>query len=304
MGGVRPILARSDSLHLVSLRGEAAADWPAEVLSSPSEHPGVPLNSGPTAAVVLWRTYYTSPGVQEKVYRRTFPATCRELKPVQFCCWRSLKRNTGSQTFPHLRRRFESRKMADSVEHEVSSTTAFLSEEVHHYQAEPEPALDQPRQDLFSVDDIVDLVGGAQDALERHLAEDNASHELTESEPEDPACLPEPVSVPRGKEPEPEPDSTSYSSVPETPEVVAPKAEPESTKIEPEPWAAAEPEPAPAPAPRSDALPVAEPQKAAPTLVEAADRPAVTEEPRAPASCECLDGRKPDKRVEMRTCID
>lgn len=181
--------------------------------------------------------------------------------------------------------------MADSVEREVSSTTAFLSEEVHHYQAEPEPALDQPKQDLFSVDDIVDLVGGAQDALERHIAEDNASHEPSESELEDPVSLPEPVSVPRGKEPEPEPDSTSYSFVAETPEVVAPKAEPESTKIEPEPWAAAEPESAG----RSDALPVAEPQKAAPAPVEAADRPAVTEEPRAPASCECLNRRKRDK---------
>ncbi|XP_051232689.1 reticulon-3-like isoform X5 [Dicentrarchus labrax] len=197
--------------------------------------------------------------------------------------------------------------MADSVEHEVSSTTPLFSEEVHHYQAEAEPdsELDKPKQDLFSVDDIVDLVGGAQDALDRHIAEDSAPHEFTETPTapaKDPVTLPEsfhvtepePVSVPEVKEPEPEPevetaipDSTSLSFLPETPliaeepEVVAPKVEPESTKIVPEPQAAPEPEPAPA----SDALPVAEPRTAAPAPAEAAEQPAVTEEPPAPASC-------------------
>uniref|UniRef100_A0A8C4H2U7 Reticulon n=1 Tax=Dicentrarchus labrax TaxID=13489 RepID=A0A8C4H2U7_DICLA len=196
--------------------------------------------------------------------------------------------------------------MADSVEHEVSSTTPLFSEEVHHYQAEAEPdsELDKPKQDLFSVDDIVDLVGGAQDALDRHIAEDSAPHEFTETPTapaKDPVTLPEsfhvtepePVSVPEVKEPEPEPevetaipDSTSLSFLPETPliaeepEVVAPKVEPESTKIVPEPQAAPEPEPAPA----SDALPVAEPRTAAPAPAEAAEQPAVTEEPPAPAS--------------------
>ncbi|XP_018550120.2 reticulon-4a isoform X5 [Lates calcarifer] len=181
--------------------------------------------------------------------------------------------------------------MADSEEQQVSSTTPLFNEEVHHYQAEP----DQPKQDLFSVDDIVDLVGGAQDALERHIAEDSAPHEVTETSfapPEAPVTLlePEPVSMPEVKEPEPEPekvipDSTS-SFVPETPlvaedpEVVAPKAEPEITNIIPEPQAAPEPKPAP----ESDALPVAEPRKASPAPAEAAERPAVTEEPPAPAS--------------------
>lgn len=164
--------------------------------------------------------------------------------------------------------------MADSVEHEVSSTTPFFTEEVHHYQAEPEPQPDQPKKDLFSVDDIVDLVGGAHDALNRHIAEDNASHEFTETHPED--------SVSEVPETEPGPDSTSYSFLPDTPEVVAPKAEPESTKIEPEPPAA----------PESDALPVVEPWKAAPAPAEAAERPAVTEEPSAPSSCKFLNGKK------------
>ncbi|XP_020482193.1 reticulon-3 isoform X8 [Labrus bergylta] len=192
--------------------------------------------------------------------------------------------------------------MADSMEHDVSSTTPLFSEAVHHYQAEPDQELDQPKQDLFSVDDIVDLVGGAQDALERHIAEDSAPHEFTESAisaPVEPVTLPEPsllmdpepVSVPEVNEPEPEPeqaipDSTSQYFEPETPfiaeepEVIAPKAEPESTKIVPEPQAAPEPEPVP----KSDALPAAEPRKAAPAPAEAAEQPAVTEEPSAPAS--------------------
>ncbi|TDH01638.1 hypothetical protein EPR50_G00182370 [Perca flavescens] len=204
--------------------------------------------------------------------------------------------------------------MADS-EH-VSSTTSLYSDEVHHYQAEPDSELlGKPKQDLFSVDDIVDLVGGAQDALDRHLAEASAPHEFTEfteaSFAPEPVTLPEPVhvtepkpvSVPEVKEPEPEPepevetetaipDSTSFSFVPDTPvliaketQVVAPKVEPESTKIEPEPQAAAAAEPEPA-APKSDALPAAEPRKTAPAPAEAAEQPAVTEEPPAPASCE------------------
>ncbi|XP_028458632.1 reticulon-4a isoform X5 [Perca flavescens] len=217
--------------------------------------------------------------------------------------------------------------MADS-EH-VSSTTSLYSDEVHHYQAEPDSELlGKPKQDLFSVDDIVDLVGGAQDALDRHLAEASAPHEFTEfteaSFAPEPVTLPEPVhvtepkpvSVPEVKEPEPEPepevetetaipDSTSFSFVPDTPvliaketQVVAPKVEPESTKIEPEPQAAAAAEPEPA-APKSDALPAAEPRKTAPAPAEAAEQPAVTEEPPAPASCLLhgwnvnLDSREP-----------
>ncbi|XP_031164244.1 reticulon-4a isoform X6 [Sander lucioperca] len=202
--------------------------------------------------------------------------------------------------------------MADG-EH-VSSTTPLFGEEMHHYQAEPDSELlGKPKKDLFSVDDIVDLVGGAQDALDRHLAEASAPQEFTEfteaSVAPEPVTLPEPVhvtepkpvSVPEVKEPEPEPepevetetaipDSTSFSFVPDTPAfiaeeplVVVPKVEPESTKIEPEPQAAAAPEPEPA-APKSDALPAAEPRKTAPAPAEAAEQPAVTEEPPAPAS--------------------
>ncbi|XP_074501369.1 reticulon-4b isoform X8 [Sebastes fasciatus] len=187
--------------------------------------------------------------------------------------------------------------MADS-EH-VSSSTPLFGEEMHHYQAEPGPELDQPKQDLFSVDDIVDLVGGAQDALHRHLTEDSAPHEYTEEEPVT-LLEPEPVSLLDAREPEPEPetlmpDSTSFSFIPdipsfiaEEPEVVAPKVEPESTQIDPEPEPQPEPEPEPEPepkpAPQSDALPAAEPSRAAAAPAEAAEQPAVKEEAPAPAS--------------------
>nr|XP_040035058.1 reticulon-4a isoform X4 [Gasterosteus aculeatus aculeatus] len=178
----------------------------------------------------------------------------------------------------------------------VSSTTPLFGGEVHHYEAEP----DKPKQDLFSMNDIVDLVGGAEDALNRHLTEGSAPHESTEdlyassTLPERVLVTgPEPVSLPGVTETDPEtaiPDSTSISSVlddtpapiAEEPEVVAPKVEPESSQIEPKPQAA----PGPDAAPQTDALPAAEPWKAAPASAEAAERPAVTEEPPAPASYE------------------
>ncbi|XP_063730273.1 reticulon-3-like isoform X6 [Eleginops maclovinus] len=189
--------------------------------------------------------------------------------------------------------------MADS-EH-VSSSTPLFSDEAHHYEPEPEhetvpepePQV-KPKQDLFSTDDIVDLVGGAQDALARHWAEDSAPHESTEAyfapEKEEPVTLSESFDVtepePVVSEPEQEPvlpDSTSFSYVADnTPSLVAEEPREEvvvAPKVEPEPEAEPEPEP------ESDALPAAEPQKAAPAEAAAAEeKPAVTEEPPAPAS--------------------
>lgn len=164
--------------------------------------------------------------------------------------------------------------MADSEQH-VSSTTPMLNDEVHHYEAEPDP---KPGQNLYNVDDdIVDLVGGAKDALERHKAEDSAPDDFTQTslfDPEETVTLPEPANAPAV------PDTTSPTFAPEEPEAIAPKAKPVSTKIAPEPQAAHEPEPAP----ESDALPAAEPRKAAPSPAEAAERSALTEEPAAPTS--------------------
>ncbi|KAM4730044.1 LOW QUALITY PROTEIN: uncharacterized protein FYW61_010407 [Anableps anableps] len=169
--------------------------------------------------------------------------------------------------------------MADSEE--VSSSTPLFSEG-HHYQPEPEPEpqlYTEPKQDLFSPDDIVDLVGGAQDALERHRAEGESGLQeptVTSTEPE-PSKEPEPESV-LLKEPEPlVPDSTSFSFVPEEPEVVAPRAEPEIPELGPAP-------PVEPRAPQSDALLAAAAREAAPSPAEAAAQPAVTQEPVAPAS--------------------
>uniref|UniRef100_A0A3Q2SNN4 Reticulon n=1 Tax=Fundulus heteroclitus TaxID=8078 RepID=A0A3Q2SNN4_FUNHE len=201
--------------------------------------------------------------------------------------------------------------MADSEEPQVSSSSPLFGE-ARHYQAEPEPQLDPgPGHDLFGSDDIVDLVGGAQDALERHRAEQQGGLQeprvtSTEPEPEpepepeqepEPVKKPEPVAV---KEPEPappaqkpDPDSTSSGSVLEEPEVLAPRAEAESWELGPAPPVAAPPveppappveppaPPAEPPAPQSDALPA---RRAAPSPAEAAAQPAVTQEPVAPAS--------------------
>lgn len=193
--------------------------------------------------------------------------------------------------------------MADDMEHQVSSTTSLFTDEVHHYQAEPEPEAEppQPERDLFSLDEIVDLVGGAQDALNRHMAEDDSPQEFTQvldSHPEDLVTWAEPEPVP--EEQPGLPDSTSPPLVPapvlvpspvaEVPKVIAPTAEPESTRIESEPRV----EPAPEPSPENDALPAAADRRAAAAApAEESERPTVTEEaPAAPASCECLSAFK------------
>ncbi|XP_040035058.2 reticulon-4a isoform X4 [Gasterosteus aculeatus] len=250
-------------------------------------------------STVVWRTCPTPSGVTSRrtgeSYRRGFTAFPR---------WKVETREGRVQKLTDRKLFFfftltktllgRKEKMADN-DH-VSSTTPLFGGEVHHYEAEP----DKPKQDLFSMNDIVDLVGGAEDALNRHLTEGSAPHESTEdlyassTLPERVLVTgPEPVSLPGVTETDPEtaiPDSTSISSVlddtpapiAEEPEVVAPKVEPESSQIEPKPQAATGPDAAP----QTDALPAAEPWKAAPASAEAAERPAVTEEPPAPASYE------------------
>lgn len=198
--------------------------------------------------------------------------------------------------------------MADDMEHQVSSTTPLFSDEVHHYQAEPEPEVEppQPERDLFSLDEIVDLVGGAQDALNRHMAEDGSPQEFTQvvdSYPEDLVMLAEPEPLP--EEQPGLPDSTSPPLVPvpvpvaEEPKVIAPTAEPESTRIESEPRV----EPAPEPSPENDALPTAAARRAEAAPAEESERPTVAEEaPAAPASCECLSVFKlpePNRKAEI-----
>ncbi|XP_029927098.1 reticulon-4b isoform X4 [Myripristis murdjan] len=194
--------------------------------------------------------------------------------------------------------------MADSEEQLVSSTTPSFGEELISL-ADPDTGLgepDRPKLDPFNVDDIVDLVGGAQDAIERHLAEDSAPSEVTEASftpPQEPETVlePEPEAAPAAGDVEEEeeeeedapaswltkgeaiPDSTTSTLVrPDTPPhaaeppvAFAPKAEPESTKLAPEPEVVHQPEPG--------ALPPAEPRTAA-----AAAPAEAAEEAPAPAS--------------------
>ncbi|XP_061545364.1 reticulon-4-like isoform X2 [Phycodurus eques] len=143
--------------------------------------------------------------------------------------------------------------MADNEEQQVSSS----GDDVHHYRPEPEPEPEPepytalPKQDLFSLDDIVDLVGGAQDALERHMAEDEEPHQFTEPpEGRQPVPLPQ-VREGGGEEEEGEeeeeeeeqqqeqqliPDSTGTANVPRTPSPPAePQVCPESDALLPQP---------------------------------------------------------------------
>ncbi|XP_067336555.1 reticulon-4a isoform X9 [Channa argus] len=200
--------------------------------------------------------------------------------------------------------------MADSEEHHVSSTTPLFNDEGHYYQAEPNSELDHPKPHSFITDDIVDLVGGAQDALERHKAQDTAPQEFTETSfapTEESVTLlqPEPVSVAEVKKASP--DSTSPAFVHEShlfasePKVVPPKAEPASTKIVEKPQAAREPEPASA----SDALPAVEPRKAAPAPVKTAEQPAATEKPPTPVSYVPSPSKaQPDPLMQFPTVVD
>ncbi|XP_075996641.1 uncharacterized protein LOC142990673 isoform X4 [Genypterus blacodes] len=197
--------------------------------------------------------------------------------------------------------------MADSEEQRVSSTSTPVDEdELHHYEADQDS---NPKQDLFTVDDIVDLVGGAQDALERHMAEDGEFVESSVPAVDEPATLlePEPVTssvpvatvpepepvqaAPAVEEPEPEtPDSTTAAAVPEPP-VVTPEAEPVSAQMESEPEVAPQPEPIR----ERETLPPAEPRKEAPAPAEAEERPVATEEAEEAAAAPASYAPSPPK---------
>ncbi|XP_071392712.1 reticulon-3-like isoform X4 [Centroberyx affinis] len=190
--------------------------------------------------------------------------------------------------------------MADREEQQVSSTTSFGEELIHLVDPEPGQAeLDPPKRDLFDADEIVDLVGGAQDAIERHIAEDSVPSEFTETSftpPEEPVSIPEPAI----------PDSTTTPVVPESllraaePVVFAPKAEPE---IVAEPEVVQQPEPEPVP--ERGSLPPVEPPTAAPAPAEAAEESAVTEEAPAPASyAPSLPKAQPHPLMQFPTVVE
>ncbi|KAM4607427.1 reticulon-4b [Polymixia lowei] len=210
--------------------------------------------------------------------------------------------------------------MADGEE-QVSSTTPFFDEQnppVDHFYRGMGDLNEAAAKDAFNVDEIVDLVGGAHDAIERHIAEDSAPSEFTDmfstealTEPEKVytpmVTVTDPESVVKAPEPDPLsewvddaaeplseeeeiPDSTTVvpEIVPRKEEpVVAPVVEPESTQIVPPPEpVVVTPEPIPEPVTH----PPAEPRKAAPSPAEEAALPKAApqreeEAPPAPASC-------------------
>ncbi|XP_061692475.1 reticulon-4-like isoform X8 [Syngnathoides biaculeatus] len=147
------------------------------------------------------------------------------------------------------------RKMADNEERQVSSSSAFFSDDVHHY---------QPEQDLYSLDDIVDLVGGAQDALERHMAEDGEPRPFAEPREErQPAPVPQVREMEEEGEGEGEGDEEQEEERREEREQLIP----DSTASVPR---------APSPPAESDALLLPQP---------AAQPPVDTHPAPAPASC-------------------
>ncbi|XP_028324561.1 reticulon-4a isoform X2 [Gouania willdenowi] len=197
--------------------------------------------------------------------------------------------------------------MADHDQHLVSSTSSFLNDEVHHYQAEPEPqAQPGPRDDLYAVDDIVDLVGGAQDALERHRAEDSTAQEepgtvrVLDPEPEpeeEPVPEPKPV-LHNLLDPEPVPEPALFKALdPETEPVKVSDPEPEQVKL-----LQTEPDPVPDTTTTGPLVlehpavtaPKAEPENTqitAPAVEPPATRPADTPGERAPSPAAAVERR-------------
>ncbi|XP_037127980.1 reticulon-4a isoform X3 [Syngnathus acus] len=190
--------------------------------------------------------------------------------------------------------------MADNEEQQVSSSSALFSDEIHHYRAEPElytgvPLDQQPKQDLFNLDDIVDLVGGAQVALERHMAEDGETHWFTETPEEEPASLdpqPEPVPQVRDEEgEEEEEDDDGEKSMPDSSFPRTPSAPEASGEAEPQVC------------PESDAHPAAAPaQPVAPSPAHAA-QPASHTQP-APTSYASSAPPKPQPLMQFPTVVD
>lgn len=196
--------------------------------------------------------------------------------------------------------------MADNKE-EVTSTTASGKFDFHELDFNGvDDANEAAAKESFDVDDIVDLVGGAQDAIYRHIAEDSALKEDPEPELYRPASEPEAapeaqtfsglvdVSVPPPVVSESEPAAAPHSTtttVTEEPTPLSdtlvvppsyePVVEPESTQIVPP----AEPQVAPPPRPVTPELTL--PTPAAPPAAAAAAAPPIREEeaPVAPASC-------------------
>jgi len=200
--------------------------------------------------------------------------------------------------------------MADNKEQVTSTTTSFGDELV--YRADFNGVVDvneAAAKESFDVDDIVDLVGGAQDAIYRHIAEESALKEDPEPELYRPASEPEAepeaqtfsglvdVSMPPPVVSESD-STTTTTTVTEEPTplsdtlVVSPSyepvvvVEPESTQIVPP----AEPQVAPPPRPVSPELTLPTPAAPPAAAAAAAAAPPIREEeapvaPVAPASC-------------------
>ncbi|XP_059928663.1 reticulon-4-like isoform X1 [Gadus macrocephalus] len=187
--------------------------------------------------------------------------------------------------------------MADSEE-QVTSTTSFGEERIHGADLNGADDVNEAAAiEHFNVDDIVDLVGGAQDAIERHIAEESALNEdpeLFSSQPEpepEPVTVSEPVDVSMPVISEPEPAAETEESTPVSDGVVLSS---EELVVEPEITSPPTPEPSlptpePSPPTPEPSPPTPEPSLPSPAAppAAAAAPPTREEEPSvAPASYE------------------
>ncbi|XP_056147603.1 reticulon-4-like isoform X2 [Lampris incognitus] len=111
--------------------------------------------------------------------------------------------------------------MADSSE-QVSSTTPF-DEDLNHQLYLDHGMAKAVAKNVFNVDEIVDLVGGAQDAIDRHIAEDNALMDFTDiSTITPPQSVSQSVSVTDPERARVEEQAEPVAAVPEPEPAVAP----------------------------------------------------------------------------------
>ncbi|XP_059928666.1 reticulon-3-like isoform X3 [Gadus macrocephalus] len=172
--------------------------------------------------------------------------------------------------------------MADSEE-QVTSTTSFGEERIHGADLNGADDVNEAAAiEHFNVDDIVDLVGGAQDAIERHIAEESALNEdpeLFSSQPEpepEPVTVSEPVDVSMPVISEPEPAAETEESTPVSDGVVLSS---EELVVEPEITSPPTPEPSlPTPEP-SPPTPEPSPPTPEPSLPSPAAPPAAAAAP-------------------------
>ncbi|XP_056465059.1 reticulon-3-like isoform X3 [Gadus chalcogrammus] len=188
--------------------------------------------------------------------------------------------------------------MADSEE-QVTSTTSFGEERIHGADLNGADDVNEAAAiEHFNVDDIVDLVGGAQDAIERHIAEESALNEdpeLFSSQPEpepEPVTVSEPVDVSMPVISEPEPVAETEESTPVSDGVVL-----SSDELVVEPEITSPPTPEPSPPTPEPSLPTPEPSPPTPEPSPPTPEPSLPSPAAPPAAAAAPPTREEEPSV-------